>query len=150
MKKKVLFRCLLGAPIGLAISHLITVVISLTVGDGNFYPIVSELADVCGSEINAVLVQSLCSLLYGAAWAGASVIWEMERWSLLRMTAVHLVVCSVFTFPIAYLMWWMPHNLKGILLYFAVFFFIYLCIWLSQYASMKKKIAKMNEKMREL
>ena len=120
MKKKVILRCLLGAPIGLALSYLITVVISLAVADGNFYPVVPELIQDCGSEINAVLLQMVCSLLYGAAWAGASVIWEMENWSLLRMTGTHLAVCSLATFPIAYSMRWRSGWIKAVLCVFPI------------------------------
>lgn len=56
-------RCLIGAPIGLALSTIITIAISLTVGDGRFYAVVSELIADCGTEINAVLLQTVCSLL---------------------------------------------------------------------------------------
>lgn len=150
MKKKLLFRCLLGAPLGLAISHLITVAISLCVGDGSFYPVVPELAAACGSELNAVVAQTAFSLLYGAAWGGASVIWEVPGWSLLRMTVTHLAVCSVFTFPIAYAMRWMPHGVMGVLGYFAIFFAIYLAIWLAQYFSTKKKVKEMNRKLEKM
>lgn len=149
MKRKVLFRCLLGAPIGLAISYLITVLISAAVGDGNYYPVVPELAEAWGSELNAVLAQTGCALLYGAAWGGVSLIWEMERWSLLRMTVTHLAVCSAATFPIAYFMRWMPHNAAGVLLYFGIFFTIYLLIWVSQYCAIKRRIEQMNRKVRE-
>ena len=148
MKKKVILRCLLGAPIGLALSYLITVVISLAVADGNFYPVVPELIQDCGSEINAVLLQTVCSLLYGAAWAGASVIWEMESWSLLRMTVTHLAVCSLATFPIAYFMRWMAHDVSGILLYFGIFFVIYLFIWLTQYGAMCRRVRQMNDRVK--
>ena len=86
MKKKLIFRCLIGAPLGLALSTLITVFISLTVGDGNYYAVVPSLIGDCGSELNAVLLQTVCSLLYGAAWAGASLIREKEDRSLLRQT----------------------------------------------------------------
>lgn len=149
MKKKVLLRCLLGAPLGLAISTTITIVISLTVGDGNYYPVVPELAAACKSEVSAVLLQAIFSLLYGAAWAGASAIWEMENWSLLRQTVTHLVICSLATFPVAYLMRWMKHTTGGILLYFGIFWVIYLVVWLSQYAAMKKRVAAINQKIRE-
>ena len=69
MKKKVAIRCLIGAPIGLALSTMITIAISLIVGDGRFYAVVSELIADCGTEMNAVLLQTVCSLLYGAAWS---------------------------------------------------------------------------------
>lgn len=149
MKRKVLFRCLLGAPIGLALSYLITVLISAAVGDGNYYPVVPQLAEAWGGELSAVLVQTGCSLLYGAAWGGASVVWEMERWSLLRMTLTHLAVCSAATFPIAYFMWWMPHSAAGVLRYFGIFFAIYLLIWVSQYWAIKRRIEQMNRKVRQ-
>lgn len=147
MKKQLLVRIALGAPLGAALSYFITLAISLSVGDGNYYPIVPELAADFGSELNATLVQFACSLLYGGAFAGASVIWEMERWSLTRMTLTHLAVVCVCTFPVAWLLRWMPHTALGALCYFAIFFGIYLVIWLSQYSAMKRRIAQMNGKL---
>lgn len=149
MKKLIILRSLLGAPIGLTISYLIPVFISLAIGDGNYYPIVPELAETCGSEINAVLLQTFCSLLVGAVCGGASVIWQIEEWSLMRMTVTHLVLCSAAMFPIAYLMQWLPHNFVGFLRYFGIFFGIYFCIWGSQYVTIKKKLAAINQKVRE-
>lgn len=149
MKKKLIFRCLLGAPLGLAISTAITILISLAVGDGQFYPVVPELVTDCGTELNAVLLQAGCSLLYGAAWAGASLIWEQERWSLLRQTLTHLAVCSTATFPIAYLMRWMEHSAVGALQYFGIFFAVYLFVWLSQYAAIRRKVRQINRRVRE-
>lgn len=149
MKKKLLSRCLLGAPIGLAFSTAITIIISLTVGDGNYYPVVPSLIEVCGNELNAVVLQAVCSLLYGAMFSGTSVIWEMEAWSILRQTVTHLTVCSVGTLPIAYFMHWMEHSVMGVVIYFAFFFGIYLIIWLSQYSAMKKHVRELNAKVQE-
>lgn len=147
MKKKGIVRCVIGAPIGLALSTIITIIISLTVGDGVFYPVVPELVADCGTEINAVVLQAAASLLYGAAWAGASLVWEMERWSLLRQTVTHAVIVSLATFPIAYAMRWMPHSAIGVCSYFGFFFVIYLVIWAFQYQSVKKRVQEMNQKM---
>lgn len=147
MKKKVFLRCLMGAPLGLAISYCVTILISLAIADGHYYPTVPELISDCGGEMNAVLVQTVCSLLYGAAWAGASVIWEMERWSLLRMTVTHLLICSSATFPIAYFLHWMNHSTTGILSYFGIFLAIYLCIWLTQFFAIRKKVRQINDRI---
>lgn len=147
MKKKVVIRCLIGAPIGLAISTIITIAISLTVGDGRFYAVVPELIADCGTEINAVLLQAICSLLYGAAWAGASVIWEIDNWSILHQTVAHLIICSFSTFPIAYFMRWMNHSILGVLSYFGIFFAIYFVIWISQYYSTKRRVQQINDKV---
>ncbi|HWQ98260.1 MAG TPA: DUF3021 domain-containing protein [Clostridia bacterium] len=148
MKKELLKRCLFGAPIGLAISTVITIIISLIVGDGRFYAVVPSLAADMGSEINAVILQAVLSLLYGAAWAGASVIWDAEKWSLLKMTLVHFLVTSLATFPIAYFARWMPHSTTGILMYIGIFIAIYIGVWFGQYGGMKKRIAAMNAKLK--
>lgn len=143
-------RCMIGAPIGLGISTLITVVISLMIGDGSFYPVVPELVADCGNEINAVVLQTVCSLLYGAAWAGASSIWEREDWSIFKQTILHLVICSAATFPTAYFMRWMPHNEVGVICYFSLFFGIYLFIWIFMYTSIKKHIQQWNRKLKKI
>lgn len=150
MRKKLLFRCLIGAPIGLAISTMITIIISLIIGDGRYYAVVPEFAVGCGTEINAVLLEALSAMLYGAVWAGASLIWEQESWSLLRQTATHLVICSAATFPIAYFLRWMEASFLGIVKYFGIFFGIYLLVWLWQYGNIKRRIRQINAKMRGL
>lgn len=147
MKRKLLTRCLIGAPIGLAVSTMITIIISLSVGDGKFYAVVPELITVCGTEINAVSLQAICSLIYGAAWAGASLIWEADAWSILRQTITHLLICSFATFPIAFFMYWMEHSIAGVVTYFGIFFAIYLAIWIWQYLAMKKRIEQINSIM---
>ncbi|MGI5958518.1 MAG: DUF3021 domain-containing protein [Massiliimalia sp.] len=146
MKQKLIIRCLIGAPLGLTLSTLIAIVISLFIGDGNYYPVVPQLEQDLGNPLNAVILQSVCSLLYGAAWAGASIIWSLD-WGLLRQTVTHLAVCSIATFPVAYFMYWMEHTLFGILSYFGIFLVIYLIIWISQYQVMKHKIQQMNQKL---
>ena len=148
MKKKVILRCLIGAPIGLSISFIITLIISAMINKGEFYPVVPQFTIICGNELNAVIIQSLCSLLYGAAFAGASVIWEVESWSLLKQTVLHCIVISSSTLPIAYCMYWMPHNVLGIAIYIFIFFFIYFFIWFGQYFAMKKKIQAFNDKVK--
>lgn len=147
MRKEILKRCLFGMPIGLASSTVITILISVFVGDGAYYAVVPAFAQQMGSELNAVLLQAGLSMIYGAAWAGASVIWDAEKWSLLKMTLVHLLVTTLATFPIAYFARWMPHNATGVLLYIGIFVVIYIGVWLGQYGAMKKRIQEMNAKL---
>ena len=149
MKKEILKRSLFGAPIGIAIGVIVTIIISLAFGDGKFYAVVPDLVNDMGSEINAVILQTVLSMVYGAAWAGASVVWDAEGWSLLKMTLVHLAIASVATFPIAYFARWMPHTLAGILMYIGIFLFVYAGIWVSQYSAMKKRVQEMNEKIKQ-
>ena len=141
-------RALIGMPIGLLISTVITIIHSLNMGDGHYYAVVPALIDDCGSEFNAVLIQFFCSLLYGAVYAGVTVIWEKD-WSLTKMTVVHLLVISLVSLPIAYFMQWMKHSLSGFLFYFGFFLVIYAIIWITSYLKMRKNVNDLNRKMKE-
>lgn len=148
MKRKIIMRAVLGAFIGVATSYLITVIISLMVGDGSFYPVVPAFEVSMSNEISAVAAQTLASMLYGAVWAGASLVWE-TIWSLTRQTVTHLILCSLATFPIGWLMYWIPHNTMGMLRYFGIFFIAYLIIWLSIYSSTRRRIKEMNIRLQQ-
>lgn len=147
MKKKILSRSLVGAPIGLTICTLITIIFSLIYGNGEYFPTPHELIAACGSELKAVLLQTVFGMIYGAVWGGASVIWEMENWSLMKMTLCHLAVCSIASFPIAWILQWMPHSLLGAGIFFGIFFAIYAAIWCFQYAVSKRQIEQINSKL---
>lgn len=150
MKKKILYRSLSGAPIGVTISLVITIIFSLNMGHGEYFPAPHELVDWCGNETTAVIVQMFCSLLVGAIFGGSSVIWDVEKWSLLKQTLVHLAVVSVPFFGLGYVMNWLPHSLYGALGYIGGFVVTYVVVWCSIFFSTKAKIKKMNEQLSEM
>lgn len=149
MKKKVLMRCLIGAPLGLLVTVGCNLLISWEVGDGTYYAVVPELIEQCGTELNAVLLQTLLTLYHGAVWGGSSVIFEAERRSILWQTVAHLAFICVATFPTVYFLHWMPHTAVGIACYYGRFLGLYFCIWLIQYTAMRWRIARLNKKIRE-
>ncbi len=120
----------------------------MLINKGEYYPVVPQLTALCGNELNAVVIQTICSLIYGAAFGGASVIWETDNWSLLKQTVLHFLVITISLFPIAYFMYWMPHSFLGIVGYIAIFFLIYFSIWIAQYFAMKKRIQAFNDKVK--
>ncbi len=150
MKKKILFRILLGAPIGVTISLIITIIISICLGKGEYYSAAPELIDWCGNEITAVIVQMICSMFIGAVYSGASVIWEIENWSLTKQTLIHFAVFVISFAPISFVLYWMPHNIFGALSYATSFILMYIFIWVSMYFSIKSKINKMNSQLKEI
>lgn len=150
MKKKILFRSLLGAPIGVTISLLIAIIISLCVGQGGSSLAPHDLVVWCGNEITAVIVQMLCSLFIGAVGGGSSVIWEIEKWSLLKQTSVHFAVVAVPFFGVSYVLNWMPHYLYGAFGYGGWFALIYVFMWCSIYFSIRAKIKKMNKHLQAM
>ena len=65
------------------ICQMIAIFISFAIHDGNYYAVVPELADICGGETMAVLVQAIFACVYGAVWAGIYLmIWITQYYSM--------------------------------------------------------------------
>ena len=137
-------RGLLGLPTGIAIGFVITLIISACIGNGSFYPVTPELIDTMGNELNAVILQTVLCAVMGVGFAAASVIWELDSWSLAKQSGIYFMIISVIMLPIAYVTNWMKHTALGVLSYVAIFVAIFIIVWLSQYLLWKRKIKKMN------
>ncbi|MGI6607452.1 MAG: DUF3021 domain-containing protein [Erysipelotrichaceae bacterium] len=147
MKKKAFLRGLLGFPVGISIGFIITILISLVHADGYYSPCVPLLVNMMGSEINAVVFQTVLSGLLGSGFAASSLIWEMDNWSIAKQTGIYFAVTSLIMMPVAYLARWMEPTLKGFASYFGIYILIFIIIWLIQYFFWKNKIDKMNQKI---
>ncbi len=150
MKKKVMKRGLLGFPLGIVGGFVITILISLGIGDGSFYPVTPELTDTMGNELNAVILQTVLTGVIGAGFAMASVIWEMDSWSIAKQSGIYFAIACALLLPIAYFANWMKHDLTGILSYIGIFVAIFIVVWIVQYCLWKSKIKKMNDKVQAI
>ena len=147
MKKKVILRGLFGLPVGIAIGFVITLLISICIGDGSFYPVTPELIKTTGNELNAVVLQTILCAILGVGFAMASVIWEIDSWSLAKQSGVYFLVISVVMLPIAYFANWMKHSIAGVLSYVGIFVMFFAAVWISQYLLWKRRIKKMNARI---
>lgn len=147
MKKNLFFRIFIGLLGGIVICYLITIGVSMVLGDGNYYPCVPALAQRFGNELTAVVVQMALGAVLGAGFAGASMIWERDDWSLLGQTGIYFAITSVLMMTTAYICEWMEHSVRGFLTYFGIFFAIFVVVWLVQYAIWKARISKIKRKL---
>lgn len=145
MKKKIILRSISGFPLGLAIGYVISIIISLIWAKGYYSPCVPELATMMGSQIYAVVLQAFLSGILGMGFGASSVIWEMEDWGLVKQTGIYFLIVSVIMMPVAYITYWMEHSVKGVLSYFGIFAFIFIIVWIIQYARARRHVKKMNE-----
>ena len=145
MKKNIIQRGFIGFPLGIAIGFIITVIISICVGDGLFYPATPELIETMGNELSAVVIQTVLCGIMGTGFAMASVIWEIDSWSLAKQSGIYFAIACVVMFPIAYVTNWMKHSAVGILSYVGIFVVIFIFVWVIQYFAWKSKIKKMND-----
>ena len=149
MQRKLILRGLFGFPVGVAIGFVITIMISVCVGDGSFYPVTPELIVTMGNELNAVMLQTVLCGIMGVGFAMASVIWEMDSWSLAKQSGIYFSVVCIVMLPIAYVTNWMKHTVGGVLAYVGIFVVIFLTVWLIQYSAWKRKIKKMNDSIKK-
>lgn len=148
MKKNLLKYAAFGFPTGIAIGHVITIIISLIWGEGHYHPIIPALVTQIGSEIGAVSFQTLLCGLLGSVFSGASIIWEIENWSMAKQTAVYFTITALTMMPIAYILRWMDRSLGGFLSYFATFVVIFIIVWIIQYLFWRSKISKLNQRIK--
>lgn len=145
MKKKLLIRAAYGLPVGIAIGYIITVFTSLCWGNGRYLPCAPDLAVMAGSEMRAVIVQTVFMAFIGVGYSAASVIWEIEHWSLAKQTGIYFLILSLIMMPVAYFSYWMEHSVTGFLIYFGIFILIFFMIWGSMFLTIKYRIHKINK-----
>lgn len=149
MKKGMVLRGTVGFFVGVTIGQFIPMISSLIYGDGNYYPVTPALAESCGTELSAVLLQFVLCGIMGICFGAGSMIWEIDSWSILKQTIVHLLLSSVVMFPVAYLMQWMERSIKGIAVYVGIFIGIYVVVWFTSYLAWWGKINRLNVRMKD-
>ncbi|MDX8044678.1 DUF3021 domain-containing protein [Gracilibacillus sp. S3-1-1] len=87
------------------------------------------------------------SMLMGIYYSFASVIFELERWSVLKQTVIHLVLTMIVFFPTAIVIGWIPFNLLSLTIGLAIFLILYSIVWVSVYFRYKNIEKSMNERI---
>ena len=145
MKKEMIMRGLLGFPLGMALGEAIAIAGSLVWGGGYYAPCTPQFVQAVGSESHAVALQAFLCGLIGAVCVMASVIWKIDRWSIVKQTGVYFLVTAALMMPIAYITGWMEHSLSGVAGYFGIFAGIFAAIWGINYAVCRYNVKKMND-----
>ena len=145
--KKIVSRVLYSFPIGISCSVGISLFLSLLFGEGKYYPFAASLVFFTGSEVKAMLLQTMLSAILGGVFGRMSFIWEIERWSILKQTAVYFLSVSIPMMGISYLLYWMEHSLNGFLLYFLIFVMVFFVVWLFNFAIYWFKVRRINEEL---
>jgi hypothetical protein len=146
--KEALKRGLIGFPIGIFISMTISVITSILIrgytGD-IFSAAAPDFIQVAGSELNAVILQYFLSGVLGFSFAVASLIYEIDSWSITKQTVVHFLFTAGVFFPISYICHWF--SFSQFVVSFVIFAVIYFLIWVIQYKYWKKKVKELNDKL---
>lgn len=146
--KNIIQRALFGFPTGIAIGYVISIIISLTFGNGTYSPCTPLLIKSMRNEINAVIFQTILTGLLGSVFSSASLIWDIEEFSLLKQTLYFFLITSITMMIIAYLLKWVAPTILSLLSFLLSFIIIFAIIWLIQYLMWREKIKKLNDKIK--
>lgn len=149
MLNKIIKRALLGFMIGVFIGQTILIIESLFVGDGNFYPYSAFLLKLTGSKIAAVIIQYFITGIIGINFAAGTVIFEIDRWSIVAQTALHFIINSIVMYISGFLCGWFPHTVVSTLIWFGFFIVVYVIIWSCFTLYYKKKTKEINKQIQE-
>ena len=147
MKKKIIERTVAGFVIGIAIGQVISVLISLIAGKGEFLVCAPAFTELIGNEAAAAAIQTLLCGVMGMGYAAASLIWESEKLNIAAQTGICFGIYAVTLLPIAYFTNWMEHSVLGVLGYIGIFAASFVVVWLNQYLLLKRRIKAINAKM---
>ena len=142
---KILKRAVLGFIYGVFIGQTILILESLIAGDGNFYSVSTYLVNHTSTRLAAVIAQYFITGIIGLSFAASTVIFEMDRWSILGQTALHFVINSIVMYAAGFLCGWFPHTIASTLIWFGVFIVVYLIFWFAFTMYYKKKTQEINK-----
>ena len=145
MFRQIIKRSVQGAMIGIFILQVILIIESFKVGDGTYYAFSPDLLEKGFTEAQANLYQFIVCCLMGAIIGSITIVFEIERLSLLIQTMIHFVVLCSSLLGASFLCCWIPLTPSGIKSYCIIMVMIYAVIWAINYLISRVNIKKINE-----
>lgn len=139
--KQALKRALFGIPIGIAIGATISLAINIAMQGSDTHTPYSSLEFYTTSYIVSAII--------GALYAGSSIIWELEKWSLLKQVTTHFFLTITTHITCAIIASWVPFELSAILIYIGIYVALYLLIFFIIYIVQKKQVNKVNSQLQK-
>ena len=149
MLKTALKRGALSFPIGVGVSQLVNILISLGLGHGGYLSVLPDFAARFPNELTAVVAQALLTGLLSFTFAASSVFFQVDEWSFLRQCATHFAVTAAVWLPVVWLVW-IPRTspaLKSLIIIAINFAAVYAITWGAQVAVNRRTARAINEKI---
>ncbi|MBR5109516.1 MAG: DUF3021 domain-containing protein [Clostridia bacterium] len=106
------------------------------------------LVERMGSEAAAIVVQTLCSGIYGVITMGGTLLYDVERLPLALATALHCLLVIGPYMPLALLLGW-ESEISDILIVWCFQLAAFFIIWLIMYLRYKAQVRELNELMKK-
>ncbi|MGE7761454.1 DUF3021 domain-containing protein [Peribacillus sp. NPDC097895] len=84
-------------------------------------------------------------LLCGWFFSTATILFEMDKWSLLFQTILHFLTVSILYFLLSFFVGWIPFSAKGLVTGIAIFVPFYMIIWIIFYLYFRYQVKVLND-----
>lgn len=135
-------------PVGFSISVFTAALIQIGIAQAGGMTVTARFAAHFAAPEAAAIAQILLVGLIGAAFSGASVLYDLERWSFLKQGIVYFAITAAVWVPVL-LICWTPMPLYGILWSGLGWTGTYAITWGIQYAVYRKRIRDLNRRIHE-
>ncbi|WP_083189006.1 DUF3021 domain-containing protein [Paenibacillus sp. KS1] len=141
---KTLFNRIAGGfIIGVIIGQIVQIIISFSVGQGEYMPVVEQFRSYFHNGTIAVIVQNLLTGFIGITFATSSLVFDVAKWGLLKQYFIHFCITAAVWIPIVMLLW-MPQTSRNVLVFLLSFLGTYIITWATQYVISKNDIKQIN------
>ncbi len=141
MIKKTLIRAVIGFFIGILMGNGIAFLTTFPAPDG--FPVADLLTEKIGSPLQAFIVQTLVSGLFGAVCFGGVSLHDCDRLPLAVSCLSHCLLMVLSYIPVSVFLCW-TNSLEELLFMAGIQIVVYFIIWLIMYSLYKKEIRELN------
>lgn len=134
----------------ISINVVLALIITAIINKPNFVPLISDYSARFESKVVAMLLQFFLIGLTSAAFGAGSVILDIKRWSLIKQSIIYFILTAVVWIPVSIFCWRIDKYTTAFVSVICSYTISYIIIWIIQYMSCKKSIAKINQKLNEM
>lgn len=148
MKKTIFTRAMTSFAFSVLVAQVVMLILDVLIKD--YAPLVPAFAQRFSSDTVALSVNNILIGVIGAVFGGASIIFEIEKWSFLKQGILHFLITTAVWLPIAMLLWGLylyPTAAISTSVSFAVTYGI---TWVARYLSCKKTIVDINQQLKTI
>ncbi len=138
-----------SAVIGIAVGFLISLVFSALNGASTYYPSAPAFVSRFGTPLKATVASAAIWVLIGLVFGYGSLIFEIEKWSLLKRTVINCCVYYVSFLPLAIVAGWFPLDGAHLAVFTGIYLLIYAIFWAVNYWIAEAEIHQINQCLKE-
>ncbi len=154
LAKTVILRMFFGFAVTVTVTEIVMLINTLIViqvtGNTQAVPLVPDYAARFPSDYVALIVQALLCGLIGMSFSGCSVLFELEKWSMVKAAVLHFVLTAAVWVPVGMFCWGLGRYKRVFISVFISIGITYATTWISRILYYRKETRAINKRLTDL